>query len=1253
MMKKLNTTAKIWFGILIIVCTSVLQAYPALAEEPLAFKFENMQPIRIGPYAAFTERSITQGEDDSGNLTSVFPSMPVELKEISMGLKGDTDEDFYRNVFYYVNQNIQTEFKYGLSKGGFGAFVDQSGTSFDQAELMALLLKAGGKSASVAYGRVELTEEQFARWTGLAYFDQSSASYHVDKESACRFLANGAIPTDLGVSSCDGLTGRLGNIVIVHAWVTVDTDNGKLIFDPSFREYELNDYEKRDEVLGCSSLQCNISTDLTSELLSAPAVVNRASNGDMRFARKLNRTAIEARLDQLALQFQSRIKVIDSSIEGISDLEEILGGRHKQAVEDVDPAREDYTGGTIVSTFGEYLYAPGQATSGLPNGLRSYINVAGKTIWVDEIYGTHWNLHDKGVRESSGDSGRGDIKVYRRSETGDISKITISIPASEGSNNLLKVGFPYGLQSTRKLRRDFNNYDYHDKLAGFRFYFNKRSPQLLPRETDDFSTTAIGMRTYIDGFSVPILLMGRATSARLNYYSELLNEIDAEDANLDASEIASSMYHYQYSLAQDVLESLTESRGQNHATVGWNYVYGKRQLELPYTQGFGGTIPWGEWEFSSQNLSLEHSYSTTNIRDNVAVSTGAKKALAFASSMIEASVLNQQSNTWMSGSPMSAFVYANKNDDAEFMSAKVAPSGGTLEEYLANWDRSPKWDGLIREGDRNTLRDLQKGIVRDYFNHFSESHGIITNESYQFVDKPEGLNDTQIRSRVVPFFTSSADENSISLINGGLKGAISTADTDLEALVTEIAPKSATIYSGVNISNGSVSLSPQADIVSGAGGFPFSLPFIRSYNSRNDRYANYSYMRSLDGAVFSNFVEDDRTQLLPKGWTHNYDVTASIGNNAARALGSENALDASRAIVALFALSELFEGAEPAENQMAAMFVTNWLEGHLINNSVNVNMGANTQSYFKLPDGSFNPENEDTNQIDVMNWPTKVDDLEKVQVAVFEGFENVFVTLKTLDGEEYKFGDPTGANPRDRDGYDGNGYSGRRFFTNKFYLTNISFPNGIDVTLDYEKIIFDGAPMSFGGAYQTLAERQRLKTVSNGLGRTLAFSYDNPGYSQNYGERGAVTDDTGRKVTFLGKSSAIQNYGAEYKAVLPDGSEYEYVFADVTASLTTNSDGYIHPNRTRQFAIGSIKELYYPIPVNEPIQIYEYDDLDRIRKITDASNQSQTYFIGSMGYEDRKFALQQDGLDNKTQTVFDEDGRPLMVIEPSYEGAGQ
>jgi hypothetical protein len=62
--------------------------------------------------------------------TSPYPEV-VELAR-ALGASRYTPSGYAHAVYEYVRNNIAIEFRFGLSKGGRGALIDQSGTAFDQ-----------------------------------------------------------------------------------------------------------------------------------------------------------------------------------------------------------------------------------------------------------------------------------------------------------------------------------------------------------------------------------------------------------------------------------------------------------------------------------------------------------------------------------------------------------------------------------------------------------------------------------------------------------------------------------------------------------------------------------------------------------------------------------------------------------------------------------------------------------------------------------------------------------------------------------------------------------------------------------------------------------------------------------------------------------------------------------------------------------------------------------------------------------------
>src|SRR5688500_12202541 len=124
-------------------------------------------------------------------------SAPADLMALAttLGRNRMSAGDYTKNVYEYVRNNIDVEFRYGLGKGGRGALVDQSGTPYDQAELMFKLLRANNITARYEVGTITLTAQQFGQWTGVVSgLNEANQTFTVDAQAACQFLADGGIP---------------------------------------------------------------------------------------------------------------------------------------------------------------------------------------------------------------------------------------------------------------------------------------------------------------------------------------------------------------------------------------------------------------------------------------------------------------------------------------------------------------------------------------------------------------------------------------------------------------------------------------------------------------------------------------------------------------------------------------------------------------------------------------------------------------------------------------------------------------------------------------------------------------------------------------------------------------------------------------------------------------------------------------------------------------------------------------------------
>ncbi len=219
-----------------------------------------------------------------------------------------------------MRNNIDVEFRFGLGKGARGALIDQSGTPFDQAELMIKLLRERGVGATYQLGVISLTPSQFGKWTGLATgIDYSAQTFAVKAKAACQLLADGGIPAVVnGATSCDGLSGNLATVEMAHVWVLA----GGKAYDPSFKQNLFKAGTDVYAAMGCGSAGAPTCGDLVKASALTGAAGGVFSSTTAPYRQNLNETAVKSRMDGFATALQTT--VVNSN--RIASLPDIAGG---------------------------------------------------------------------------------------------------------------------------------------------------------------------------------------------------------------------------------------------------------------------------------------------------------------------------------------------------------------------------------------------------------------------------------------------------------------------------------------------------------------------------------------------------------------------------------------------------------------------------------------------------------------------------------------------------------------------------------------------------------------------------------------------------------------------------------------------------------------------------------------------------------------------------------------------------------------
>lgn len=295
-------------------------------------------------------------------------------------------------------------------------------------------------------------------------------------------------------------------------------------------------------------------------------------------------------------------------------------------------------------------------------------------------------------------------------------------------------------------------------------------------------------------------------------------------------------------------------------------------------------------------------------------------------------------------------------------------------------------------------------------------------------------------------------------ISGGLKGGFSDnpvapsqsfADTNRESVTDPLGIGGLDLLSPfslepINLFNGDY-LYDHEDISVGAKNFPYGLSLQRKYNS-------------------GTALQDGPMGL---GWSHNLNITAQIGSDGFKGMGSESPIDAASAIVGAFVTSDLMsDTTKPLAKMLIGTLAQRWWVDQLIDNTVDVAQPNSTQRFTKLADGSYNPPLGSADNLTLASGAYK---------------------LQAKDGTTLNFN--TAGN-----------------------LATWAKPSGMTVTFNYDGS--NNLTSVTNGLNRTLTftyTGNHITQVSDGNGRSISYSYDSTGNLTAFQD---ATGNPANKTTF-------------------------------------------------------------------------------------------------------------------------------------------
>lgn len=849
---------------------------------------------------------------------------PPEIKEIARALGAErisatpglgqiTADTYAASVYEYVRNNIEVDFRFGLSKGARGAIIDQSGTPFDQAHLMVELLREAGVTAGYRVGTINLNATQFSDWTGLT-----------NAKAACKFLADGAFPATVnGVSDCDSaaLAGNVNvsAVVMGHIWVAA---NAKL-YDAAYKKYTVKTGIDLPAALQCGTAAA--PTCGSTILGSVPAVGTLA--GTIPFVQNANQTSIETQLKTYATNLQIKLQTDNVNNKTNLQVEDVIGGSQ------IDPTYSLQVGATlpyITPTSTVYSWS-----GDIPDQFRTTLRVQFDSINVlffsDESYGSRirlWGGHLGSDALANSNATTADRTFALYLEYRPLAK-SRNMAGSANDPLTLTIDHPYAASGGT----------YADESLAQRTALQIHSCAL----SNNCGGNTEGTNSVFSSLTV-MQGIGEASESEVSHFAALqrrdLLDIVPENPT-DPKHVWMNNIDYNYRSPTCIPDTSTGAPartrdnlcfGTTQATIGAAWL-----AQSSRARGIVGRINGSRLQhhhslgyvlsgksIAGTNLDFETSLSSNSTAAIAADRQSAFNGSVIALNRLEGGISEQQFDVYEGGSSVS-FLTRSNNQGIRLLQVN-AGNLTTVLENLSNYPedkRATIQNAVLQEG--YTLLLPQNGNL-----------GEIGNATYYF----NALAAYKGTDRIAY------------LLGDYLKGGGSTSSENpgqsvLESVKLKDYSSKNKKYYGVNLQNGDFKLTPPPDLVTGVGEFPYSLSFQRYYDSSVP-------LADTIGTLGAPTAQFERTDL-GGGWKHNLSIAATIGSDGFAGLGRDSAVNAAGMIAGLYTLRNLNVSTTDIRTNLASILVTNWAVQTLNSNIVNVRRPPSNEVFVRLPNGSFNP----------------------------------------------------------------------------------------------------------------------------------------------------------------------------------------------------------------------------------------------------------------------------------------------------------
>lgn len=921
---------------------------------------ESMPSVKVGRgelKAPDTARSYYENDVSNPTTTSLETApnpIALDLTEVNAlagALKNDANL-----IFEYVHDKIEFLPLYGLQKGALGTLIDQSGTAFDQAQLLFELLRAADTSYQPKYvmGDVTVNADEFKKWFGVQ--DRLNGADVISASTACHILADGGIPAIVNGTtdaSCS-YTGTLSEVTLSHIWIKASLPGGDVYFDPSYKEHKLPDTPllsvksamgyTSDAILpsGTPTIDFNVSDTggINESLNTLSDTLINTLNSAANYDETLNDLLGKEIIVPLAERFPGGYSLLGARTN-TSILSSGIPNAYRTVVEldfyirDDDVYSDDIA--QNITFYADDIYARRLAFEwtddhqpGFTNPTPTpYLTLDDHVVAAIDTYEFTNTNHEKTLKVANGNATAVRFTInHAYASNGGSYMDREYLKSIGGFSQPVTFVFGFGGGASDALQRKLANEHYRD------VYHDATTSCFSGGEIEEGQEPSVSEVKLTEGIKTQ---MGYGWLAQ---YSRA--------ADLQARTVgAIAQQHHSFGVAQ--------------TTAGW------RNLCEALSQDAFNPLPSftaNLWHAVSDAISIHDFFGVPQALPN-------RNLYAIFDSAIQLDILSGISVNHRNGS----------EDERRATATAIALAGSTLEgsifeQYLDKVNTAStteRFEWFNENATSNQSFHILDHTDSALFNSALPNGQVLsghawfqkyTNESSDYIIiAPEG---NQIGPGVVGLVPMSASTVGQSTERGAAFIAVKKDGSDIAHIVftgydtakgggastegdgnfdpSKIADvlkdqfEDRSQLHGVDLASGQVSYSPAADVTTGSGAFPYSLSFQRTYNSSGSR-----------------------ARGLGVGWTHNWDIHASSSGSGTEAMGATRAVRAVSSLVAFTVIQDVLANRtgdygkdnETLKRILTTSFVSHWWREHLQNNVVSIQQGASGIQFFRLPDGSF------------------------------------------------------------------------------------------------------------------------------------------------------------------------------------------------------------------------------------------------------------------------------------------------------------